>query len=53
MLCFRRFLDAQNITAMAGGNLGGGDFSIAPASDDASFRRYFRIRAAKHSRRSS
>jgi aminoglycoside/choline kinase family phosphotransferase len=24
--------------------LGGGDFSIAPASDDASFRRYFRIR---------
>jgi len=23
--------------------LGGGDFSIAPASDDASFRRYFRI----------
>ena len=24
--------------------LGGGDFSITPASDDASFRRYFRIR---------
>jgi len=24
--------------------LGGGDFSIAPASDDASFRRYYRIR---------
>lgn len=24
--------------------LGGGDFNIAPASDDASFRRYFRIR---------
>jgi aminoglycoside/choline kinase family phosphotransferase len=24
--------------------LGGGDFSIAPASDDASFRRYFRVR---------
>jgi aminoglycoside/choline kinase family phosphotransferase len=24
--------------------LGGGDFSIVPASDDASFRRYFRIR---------
>ena len=27
--------------------LGGGDFSIAPASDDASFRRYFRIRRAE------
>jgi aminoglycoside/choline kinase family phosphotransferase len=27
--------------------LGGSDFSIAPASDDASFRRYFRIRRAE------
>jgi len=27
--------------------LGNGDFSIAPASDDASFRRYFRIRRGK------
>jgi len=31
----RRWLDAT---------LGGGEFGIAPASDDASFRRYFRVR---------
>jgi len=42
MLCFRRiFGPRRTITAMAGGNPRSGDFSIAPASDDASFRRYF------------
>ncbi len=35
---------AEQLRQWLATTLGGGDFSIAPASDDASFRRYFRIR---------
>jgi len=35
---------AEQLRRWLAATLGGGDFSIAPASDDASFRRYFRIR---------
>ena len=35
---------AEQLQRWLVGVLGDGDFSIAPASDDASFRRYFRIR---------
>jgi len=35
---------AEQLRRWLAATLGDGDFSIAPASDDASFRRYFRIR---------
>ena len=35
---------AEQLRRWLAATLGGGDFSIAPVSDDASFRRYFRIR---------
>ena len=35
---------AEQLRRWLAATLGGGDFNIAPASDDASFRRYFRIR---------
>ena len=38
---------AEQLRRWLAATLGGGDFSIAPASDDASFRRYFRIRGGE------